>query len=695
MESWLSGNGDSSLKSFDEGLSLSKKLRWYLKRAQAMSSMEMALRVRDRVMEYRWRRQYFDKESAPYPQLVDDTLYFSHGLPLAASASLPQAPVAALLAYADGLLDGHWPIFAIKRTDVRPDTDWHFDPQRGIRLADRAYSYDFRTQGEELAFDTKYAWELSRHQHTTLLATAFFVTGNENYAREAAAYVDAWVERNPFLHGLHWGSGIELGVRLVSFVWIRRLLGGWKDAAASFEASASFRSSLYAHQWLLARRMSYGSSANNHLIYEALGLFVSACAMPWFRESGEWQQRAARILEREFRAQTFLSGLNRELASDYHGFNLEALLIAGIEGDLCGTPLSDATWDIGGRMISILADLADCRGHPPRQGDGDDAHGLLLDAPDFDRWADLLSIGSVLGLRQHWWPVPGTPTLRAAIWAQLIDARRIFVSVPESPRTSVAVDAGLAVLRSGVGDEEVYCAFDAGPLGFLSIAAHGHADALSVELRVGGQPVLVDPGTFNYTTSLEWRNYFRSTAAHNTIELGGRNQSASGGPFLWMRHAKTELTGFGGLDMASSVAFVSGTHDGYAGAPFYARHDRRVSLARLISELTIDDLVNVPRPTDMRLHFHFHPDVILTLREAEARATLVVNGRQVEIVISLPQALDWTVVRGSERPILGWYSPTYDVKIPTSCLVGCGVAKGFAKFRTVFRFTCPISDVAD
>jgi hypothetical protein len=97
----------------------------------------------------------------------------------------------------------------------------------------------------------------------------------------------------------------------------------------------------------------------------------------------------------------------------------------------------------------------------------------------------------------------------------------------------------------------------------------------------------------------------------------------------------------------------------------------------------------------MRLHFHFHPDVILTLREAEARATLVISGRQVEIVISLPQALDWTVVRGSERPILGWYSPTYDVKIPTSCLVGCGVAKGFAKFRTVFRFTCPISDVAD
>ena len=104
--------------------------------------------------------------------------------------------------------------------------------------------------------------------------------------------------------------------------------------------------------------------------------------MPWFAELERWREQSQEILEREFVQQTFDSGLNREQASDYHGFVLEALFCSVLEGDRSGHPLSDAVWDVGRRMIERMADLADCKGQPPRQGDGDDAHGLLLDAPD-------------------------------------------------------------------------------------------------------------------------------------------------------------------------------------------------------------------------------------------------------------------------------------------------------------------------
>ena len=86
----------------------------------------------------------------------------------------------------------------------------------------------------------------------------------------------------------------------------------------------------------------------------------------------------------------------------------------------------------------------------------------------------------------------------------------------------------LRVPARGAG--EIWCRFDGGPHGFCSIAAHAHADALSVELRCGGVDVLADPGCYCYHGEPAWRRYFRSTLGHNTLELDGTDQSVVGWP---------------------------------------------------------------------------------------------------------------------------------------------------------------------
>ena len=267
---------------------------------------------------------------------------------------------------------------------------------------------------------------------------------------------------------------------------------------------------------------------------------------------------APRSLERQLRGYTFLSGLPRELATEYHGLVLELGLAAVAEADAAGVPVPTTVRLVLLRMTDALAAVVDNRLRPPRQGDADDGHGLVVDGADTDRWGSLLATGDAVFGRLDWWPaITGTdvrtPLLAALIRPYAEKGTAPAVSRP-ADRPAHFADAGLTVLR---GPGEIWCRCDGGPHGFLSIAAHAHADALSVEVRHDGVDVLADPGTYCYHGQPEWRRYFRSTLGHNTLELDGADQSVSGGPFLWTRHARSRVlavdtTGsFDGVDDAA------------------------------------------------------------------------------------------------------------------------------------------------
>ena len=56
---------------------------------------------------------------------------------------------------------------------------------------------------------------------------------------------------------------------------------------------------------------------------------------------------------------------------------------------------------------------------------------------------------------------------------------------------------------------------------------------LSVELRYGGVDIFADPGTYCYHGAPPVYLDFRSTIAHNTVEVDSQNQSADrAGAFL-------------------------------------------------------------------------------------------------------------------------------------------------------------------
>jgi hypothetical protein len=125
--------------------------------------------------------------------------------------------------------------------------DWFFDIRTGRRAPEAAYSFTIAYRNPNIAGEVKYVWEPSRHHHLTILAAGFYITGRAEFAERVADHLSSWWSTNSFLQGIHWTSGIEIAIRLISWIWTRRMLNSWTHAAVLFEDNPIFYEQVYYH----------------------------------------------------------------------------------------------------------------------------------------------------------------------------------------------------------------------------------------------------------------------------------------------------------------------------------------------------------------------------------------------------------------------------------------------------------------
>ncbi len=674
----------------------SVELEWRLRRLSKMSASELRWRTTDHVRRTLWvRRQIvpsvsahsWDPPSTAGAKAGTSALEprFRAVLSEEALGALPDRARQRILAAAEEILAGRWELLGTLREDME-DPDWFFDPVTARRAPQVDYCFKVDHRSEDVTGNIKQIWELSRMHHVTVLGAAFALSGDPRYAERAASHLRSWWVQNPFLSGVHWTSGIEIGLRLISWVWVRRLLETWEGVVELFEHNEVALAQIWWHQHYLATFRSRGSSANNHVIAETAGLLVAALSFDWFSESRLWADQAASVLERELERNTFPSGVNREMAFDYHGFVAELALVAGAEADLAGRPLSEGFWELIYRMLEVVAGTVDVNFHAPRFGDGDDGMVLVLDPEAATaRWPGLLAVGASLFDTPEWWPTT-EPTATSIVLTSMAGHRRSARHSERRP--SHYGDAGLTLMRSAPSHgEEIWCRCDSGPHGFLSIAAHAHADALAIEVRHGGTEVLADPGTYCYHGEPRWRSYFRSTLAHNTIELSRQSQSASGGPFLWTRQARSRLIKLE-TDADGAVTYWSAEHDGYRALNPPVRHIRSVRLARQLRRIEIVDRLETTGGHAFRLAYHLGPDISARMVQQGVELTWSNDTSTRSATLSLPDGLSWSLSKGDTDPVLGWYSSGFGEKQPTWVVVGEGTCSraDSDSYRTVLQF---------
>jgi hypothetical protein len=637
---------------FPKRLALLRHLEWYFYRLSAMSPAELLSRVGEQI-----KRAAFRKDNSGWSRfnIGDGSLIAPPRLRAALSNDWPSEILAqtsdAVKALTSGelvLLGRRWHDSPLNNIDPKL---WFLDPcTNELWPGKETFCYDISYRYSSKYGDVKFVWELNRLQFLQPIAAFCLQTNDVALYKRTIGIVLAWMEANPPFRGINWPSGIELAMRLVTIAII--VASAPNSDAIDASTRRQIRACIAAHAFWLARYPSLYSSANNHRVAEGLGLLIAGIMVPDAKGAAEYRQVGQEILSEAPLLQFYADGTGVEQSPTYAAFTLEMIIFAMIlDADDWISNEAKRQLISAGKYLKSLMDRA---GNVPHIGDDDEGR-VIAWPPNYEERYVASIVAALAGLFEKQDLAPPSRDLH------LRDV--IFRSATEEAHSPAGISTyeagGYTVVREEVAGHGMILVFDHGPLGFLSIAAHGHADALALWLHLDDQPILVDAGTYCYHSGDHWRNYFRSTAAHNTLEVAGESQSLTAGAFNWRYKANARLI----EGHSCTNWFFRASHDGYV-RRFGVEHQRIIR--RAVDGFEIEDiLLGNPICASVATRFFVHPELLVRVDNQ----TVVVAGKSGDLVriTAGPEAL-LELHQGRSANHQNYYSSRFGAKEETTVI---------------------------
>jgi hypothetical protein len=542
---------------------------------------------------------------------------------------------------------------------IMPEIDWHLDWKTRNRFPLSFYRTIPDWNPHEPA-DSRRVWEINRHQFLLTQAKAYYLTGRACYAHSVVRRIETWISANPPYRGINWRESLELALRLLSWIWSLRLIAG-SDALGK-DSLLRILASITLQRNHIARHLSSYSSPNTHLLGEALGLFVVACAFPANGQADKDAAMAIGILEEQLTKQVGEDGAGRELSAYYHCYALEMYMLATILGQQHGITFSQGWMQRIEKMAEFLLAIVRPDDSLARFGDDDGGRTLRLNEEDYYFPRSLLAVAAILfGRGDFNHAVSEVP--EEIFWLYGEQGVRRFESLRKSTplaRRMWFPEARVAVLRSGWGRHDAWLACLEQPMGFIG-AGHSHSGFASFELVLNGEPVIVDPGTFTYEPGGGWRDQFRSTEMHNVVQIDGKQCFVPAGPFRWARNEVIEPLPW--------YPDVSGCRVGYRIGARSSRSIEHIRFLRLESAHSASVRDEFRGSGTCRLAFWLHWAPGSTLREGNGH-TFIVQIAETNFQLSLEGFSNVECRRweGTNDSALGWVSPRFQVRTPSLTL---------------------------
>ncbi|MFL6229573.1 MAG: alginate lyase family protein [Pyrinomonadaceae bacterium] len=591
-----------------------------------------------------------------------------------------------LVARAAAIRAGKFDLLGLRELDFGAPIDWLLEPTSGVR-APLAHWSEIDFLDPRVAGDKKFTWELNRHQHFMTLGRAYWQTGDETYAETFAVHAAAWIDANPPKLGVNWASSLEVSFRALSWLWA---LHFFRDSAALTPALyLRLLKFLYLHARHVETYLSTYFSPNTHLTGEALGLYCLGTLLPEFKRARRWRDLGARILVEQLDRHVLADGVYLERSTYYHRYTADFythfLLLARANSD---EPLSaDVRRQLEEKLTALLDHLMFVTrpdGTTPLVGDDDGGRLAPLDDRAADDFRATLAVGAVAFGRGDYKHVAGDAP-ESLLWLLGVEGLRDYDALaPREPHAAsrAFADGGYYVMRDGWARDSNFMLIDGGAHGASSLNyAHAHADALSFDLAAGGRTLLVDPGTYTYTGSGEWRDHFRTSQAHNTLSIDGASSSVPAGPFRWWHVADARTHAW---HTHPRFDYFAGTHDGYARLDGHESYERAVLFLKQ-DYWIVRDRVRATGSHRYELNFHFVPGAEPRLAADDDASTVGVaaDGESVLTLCAFGGAGAW-------RAEQGWISRCYGARTGASVCRYTGEGEGAQEFVT-FALPLPMA----
>jgi hypothetical protein len=634
---------------------LRRRWRETANRLRTMGSAEIASRLRQEFDKRAdWLRSHVGfvfHEEPTFPAAEAHFFFDSSDIPAVLQnlrARLPEQ-VEAIVQEAERICAHQFHLLGYSGIDYGPIIDWHLDAVHQVRSPRKPFFRINYFDSAEVG-DAKITWELSRHQHLVILAKAYRLTNNPRFAQECFAQWYSWQEQNSYPVGIHWSSSLEVAFRSLSWLWVSALLAGCDVVPSAFPGD--LLRALSVNGRYISRFLSTYTSPNTHLLGEAVGLFSLGTLCPQLPSARRWQRTGWRIVLEEAVRQVRLDGFHFEQSTYYHVYALDFFLHARLLAARNQIAIPDWFDSILVKMLDALCLLGQS-GSPPSFGDDDGGRVFDPSRNRREHLFDPLSTGAVLF--QHGDFKSACGNLREeTLWLIGPNAAGQFDEIPLTVQTG----SSRALKKSGVYvmlDADIpatQLVIDAGPHGTHN-AGHGHADALSLHLSADGRELLCDPGTFEYCGDGRGRAWFRSTSAHNTLSVDGRDQAEAKGPFAWASLPNTKVEHW---ITGRNFDVFRGSHNGYARMESPVIHERWVVHFKALGWL-IRDVALGSGSHSLDLAWHLGPSVSMNAENI----SLEQPGVEMRFLVAGPTG--WSQELCDE-----WWSPAYGVRTPTKTI---------------------------
>ena len=465
--------------------------------------------------------------------------------------------------------------------------------------------------------DMPQLWRFNLHyfDYARVLGTAHQLTSDEKHYRYFKALVMHWIRQNSAGRGDGWHP-YTVSLRLVNWIYAFSLFDQLIEEDADFRVL--LLTSVYTQARYLASNLEY-HVLGNHLLENARALVFAGLFFDGKR-AGKWLKEGMEILWQQAGEQILDDGGHFELSLMYHSIvlhnYLECINILEINGREIPAKVISAVE----KMLIFQREIL----HP-------DGMNPLLNDSALDvgpRPLDVLAFGSAVFKKD--------------------------LSICESSHSPVTsfVNSGYYILRND--KQGSFVIIDCGKPCPEYLPAHAHADILNYEMSLDGQRFIVDSGVYEYKPGM-CRDYFRSTAAHNTVTVNGQNQSDVWGSFrVGKRGRPLEAS----LIDKDGVKIFRGVHDSYC-QRFNIIHTRYFAEVYNSYWVVIDELDIEPgdrEPFRSDSYIHFHPAVSLQDKSEKSITLQSVSGL-VKILPFGSEAVILDLITG-EGPLFS-YSPEF------------------------------------